>query len=39
MMKNITAIGIVILFLAGLVPLLWLKTDFIISNGDNIPHP
>jgi hypothetical protein len=37
MMKKITAIGIVILFLAGLVPLLWLKPDFIISNGDNIP--
>ena len=37
MMKKLTALGIVILFFAGLVPLLWLKPDFIISNGDNIP--
>ena len=36
-MKKLTAIGIIILFFAGLVPLLWLKQDFIISNGDNIP--
>ena len=36
-MNKLTAIAITVLFIAGLVPLLWLKPDFIISNGDNIP--
>jgi hypothetical protein len=37
-MRKLTAIGIVILLVVGLVPLLWLpKPGYIISNGDNIP--
>jgi len=36
-MKKITAIEIAILFIAGLVPLLWLNEGFIISKGDDFP--
>ena len=36
-MKKLTALGIIILFVVGLVPILWLHPGFIISNGDNIP--
>jgi hypothetical protein len=36
-MKKITAIQIVILLIAGLVPLLWLREGYIISNGDDFP--
>ena len=36
-MKKITAIEIAILFIAGLVPLLWLKEGYIISKGDDFP--
>ncbi len=37
-MKKITAIEIIILIFAGLLPLLWLpKEGYVISNGDNFP--
>ena len=36
-MKKITAIEIAILFIAGLIPLLWLRSGYIISNGDGFP--
>jgi hypothetical protein len=36
-MRKLTAIGIIVLFVVGLIPLLWLHPGFIISNGDNIP--
>ena len=36
-MRKITAIQIAIIFVLGLVPLLWLHEGYIISNGDNIP--
>lgn len=36
-MRKLTALGIIILFVVGLVPILWLHPGFIISNGDNIP--
>lgn len=37
-MKKITAIEIIVLIIAGLLPLLWLpKEGYIISNGDNFP--
>ena len=36
-MKKLTAIGIVILLVAGLIPLLWYRDGFFIGNGDNIP--
>lgn len=36
-MKKITAIEIVILFIAGLIPLLWLRDGYFISNGDDFP--
>jgi len=36
-MKKITAIEIAILLIAGLLPLLWLKEGYIISNGDDFP--
>jgi hypothetical protein len=36
-MKKITAIEIAILLISGLLPLLWLRSGFIISNGDNFP--
>jgi hypothetical protein len=36
-MKKITAIEIAILFVAGLVPLLWYNPGYIISNGDSFP--
>ena len=37
MMKRITAIQIAIIFIIGLIPILWLREGYIISNGDNIP--
>jgi hypothetical protein len=36
-MKKITAIQIAIIFILGLIPILWLRDGYIISNGDNIP--
>ena len=37
LMKKITAIEIIVLIIAGLLPLLWFKEGYIISNGDNFP--
>lgn len=36
-MKKFTAIGIALLFVAGLIPLLWLRPGYIVGNGDNFP--
>src|SRR5271157_5095827 len=36
-MNKITAIELALLFIAGLVPLLWLRSGYIISNGDDFP--
>ena len=36
-MKKITVIGFAIIFLAGLVPLLWFSPGYVISNGDSFP--
>ena len=36
-MKKNTAFQIAILFIAGLVPLLWMNPGYIISNGDSFP--
>lgn len=36
-MRKLTAIGIILLLIVGLVPLLWYRQGYIISNGDNIP--
>jgi hypothetical protein len=36
-MRKLTAIGIILLFVVGLIPLLWFRPGLIISNGDNIP--
>ncbi|HLN88610.1 MAG TPA: hypothetical protein VK253_00935, partial [Candidatus Binatia bacterium] len=37
MMRKITAIQIAIIFILGLIPILWLREGYIICNGDNIP--
>jgi hypothetical protein len=36
-MKKLTAVGIVILLVVGLIPLLWYRDGSFIGNGDNIP--
>ncbi len=36
-MRKIPLIELLIIFLAGLVPLLWLKPGYIIGNGDDFP--